>query len=94
MQAYDHVRVPFANHVLEGSYTSGRMYEFWNKEGDDYSKLPHAITHQWDWVETDLPEQQIERALRWIQATAGKVKPEIEGDGDSDLTETLTSVQV
>ena len=39
----------------------------WNDEGDDYAKLPHAITHQWDWVETESPEQQIARALKWIQ---------------------------
>ncbi|KAI0696714.1 FAD/NAD(P)-binding domain-containing protein [Cytidiella melzeri] len=67
LQAYDRIRVPFANHVLKGSYESGRMYEFWNEEGEDYERLPHAISHQWDWVESDTPEEQIEKALRWMR---------------------------
>ncbi|KAI0088036.1 FAD/NAD(P)-binding domain-containing protein [Irpex rosettiformis] len=81
LQAYDYVRVPFANHVLQGSYASGRMYEFWNVEGADYSKLPHAITHQWDWVKEETPEQQIERALKWVQEdSTSKLKQEV-GEG-------------
>jgi salicylate hydroxylase len=67
LQAYDRVRLPFANHVLEGSNVSGKMYEFWNDEGDDYARLPHAIAHQYEWVETETPEQQIQRALGWMR---------------------------
>lgn len=67
LEAYDHVRVPFSNHVLHGSHSSGKMYEFWHEVGADYDALRPAIAHQWDWVDTEGPEQQLERALRWMQ---------------------------
>lgn len=60
------------------------MYEFWHDEGDDFEKLPHAITHQWDWVETESPEQQIDRALKWIQDSYHKKEAVGEGKQQSN----------
>ncbi|KAF5393346.1 hypothetical protein D9757_000791 [Collybiopsis confluens] len=64
LEAYQCVRRPFANHVLEGSYESGVMYEF--NSGlltDDYEVLGPAIEKQWHWVEEPSPEAERLRAL-------------------------------
>ena len=66
LRAYEHVRLPFANHILQGSYSSGQMYEFWHDIKDDFEKLGPAIEHQWDWVKCDQPETQLEIALRFM----------------------------
>lgn len=68
LQAYQHVRLPFANRVLAGSFESGRMYEYWHDSFDvgGSEGLQQAIIHQWDWVGSESPEQQMERALQWM----------------------------
>ncbi|EKM54255.1 uncharacterized protein PHACADRAFT_146035 [Phanerochaete carnosa HHB-10118-sp] len=66
LRAYDHVRVPFANRVIEGSRNAGAMYELRSSHGNDYSTLAPAIQNQWDWVESESLIAQLERALRWM----------------------------
>ncbi|KAF9070110.1 FAD/NAD-binding domain-containing protein [Rhodocollybia butyracea] len=64
LKAYEVIRLPFANHVLQGSYDSGLMYEFDNAEyGDNYEVLGPAIEKQWHWVEDPSPQVERLRAL-------------------------------
>lgn len=81
LRAYEHVRLPFANHVLRGSFSSGRMYEFWH-EIADHDELGAAITKQWDWVKGTSPEEQVKTALQWMLDND-------EGTGTSDHVFTL-----
>lgn len=64
LEAYQRVRLPFANHVLEQSYISGSMYEFDSDEfGENYEVLAPAIVSQWHWVDNPSPESERLRAL-------------------------------
>ncbi|PPQ62949.1 hypothetical protein CVT24_006189 [Panaeolus cyanescens] len=67
LDAYEAVRRPAANHVLEGSYESGLMYEFNSKYGDDYTALADAIPRQWHWIDDTTVEEDLERARKYIQ---------------------------
>ncbi|KAJ3989844.1 FAD/NAD-P-binding domain-containing protein [Lentinula detonsa] len=72
LEAYQHVRLPFANHVLKGSYDSGLMYEFNSEYGEDYKKLGPVIEKQWDWVEEPDPEKERLRALQYFKELASR----------------------
>ncbi|KIK67169.1 hypothetical protein GYMLUDRAFT_156392 [Collybiopsis luxurians FD-317 M1] len=64
LEAYQRVRLPFANHVLQGSYDSGLMYEYDHVAfRDNYEILGPAIEKQWHWVEQPSPEAERLRAL-------------------------------
>lgn len=68
LKAYEHIRLPFAKHVLQGSYESGLMYEFDKAEyGDNYGVLGGAIEKQWHWVEDPSPEVERLRALEFFR---------------------------
>ncbi|KAF9049931.1 FAD/NAD(P)-binding domain-containing protein [Panaeolus papilionaceus] len=66
LDAYDAVRRPAANHVLDGSYKSGLMYEFNSKYGDDYQTLGEAIPRQWHWIDSTTVEEDLERARKYV----------------------------
>lgn len=66
LQAYELVRLPIANHVLEGSAESGKMYEFNSQHGDDYRALGSAIERQWDWIHWSAPNEDLVSALDWV----------------------------
>ncbi|KAL4266019.1 FAD/NAD(P)-binding domain superfamily protein [Pleurotus pulmonarius] len=66
LQAYELVRLPVANHVLEGSAESGKMYEFNSQYRDDYRVLGRAIERQWDWLHWPSPNEDLTSALGWI----------------------------
>lgn len=51
LQAYEKIRLPFANNVLESSRIAGRMHEFWSDYGDEYSDVGPAIERQYSWVD-------------------------------------------
>ncbi|KAJ3724835.1 FAD/NAD-P-binding domain-containing protein [Lentinula raphanica] len=72
LKAYQRVRLPFANHVLEGSYQSGMLYEFNSDYGEDYENLGPAIEKQWDWVEEPSPEEERLRALEYFYDLASR----------------------
>ncbi|KAJ3999660.1 FAD/NAD-P-binding domain-containing protein [Lentinula boryana] len=72
LEAYQHVRLPFANHVLKGSYDSGLMYEFNSEYGEDYKNLGPVIEKQWDWVEEPDPEKERLRALQYFEELASR----------------------
>ena len=61
--AYEHVRLPVANHVLQGSALSGAMYEFDSPLGQDFAQLGPAIEAMWDWAWETQPEDEVQRAL-------------------------------
>jgi len=65
--AYEHVRLPLANRVLQGSKDSGELYEFNGHCEDDLQTLGPAIGKQWDWLWETTPEREVERALAWMQ---------------------------
>ncbi|KAJ3809160.1 FAD/NAD-P-binding domain-containing protein [Lentinula aff. lateritia] len=67
LDAYQRVRLPFANRVLKGSYDSGLMYEFNSQYGENYEILGPAIEKQWDWVEEPSPEEERLRALQYLK---------------------------
>ena len=69
LKAYEHIRLPMASHVLQGSRDSGRMYEFNGPQGEDYNILGPAIQGQWDWIRASTPEEDVERALAWMQSS-------------------------
>lgn len=68
LKAYEHIRLPMASHVLQGSQDSGRMYEFNGPQGEDYATLGPAIQRQWDWIWASSPEEDAERAVAWMQS--------------------------
>jgi len=70
LEAYQRIRLPFANHVLKESYISGSMYEFDSEFGDDYETLVPAIASQWHWVEDTSPESERLRALECFRELA------------------------
>ena len=71
LRAYEHVRLPFANDIVERSRTAGAMYELRSVHGDNYASLGPAIQGQWSWVESEDPAAQIERAIRWMTEQGG-----------------------
>lgn len=66
LKAYEHVRLPFANHVIESSSDTGKIYQLRSAYGDDEPKVASAIQKQWDWVDSEDPQAQLERALKWM----------------------------
>ena len=66
LEAYDHVRRPFANYTIEGSKYAGALYELRSDHGDDYATLAPAIQDQFMWVESEGILAQIDRALKWM----------------------------
>lgn len=69
LKAYNHVRRPMGNYVLEGSRDSGAMYDSESRFGDDYEVLGPAIQKQFGWVSEPNPNAQVERALAWCYET-------------------------
>jgi len=67
LKAYEHVRLPIANHVLEGSRESGQMYEFDSSLGCDYERLGPAIQQQWDWVWASQPGEDAQRGINCLR---------------------------
>ena len=72
LKAYEHVRLPFANHVMQRSRAAGALYELRSGHGNDYAALGSAIDNQWSWVESEDPAAELERAIRWM--TKGAVR--------------------
>lgn len=67
LKAYQHIRLPLANHVLIGSKESGCMYEFNGPDGENYERLGENIQKQWDWIwETD-PNEDASRGIQWFR---------------------------
>ncbi|KAL5523639.1 hypothetical protein ACEPAG_7812 [Sanghuangporus baumii] len=65
--AYEHVRRPMANAVLQGSRDSGLMYEFnYPGLGDHYGALGPVIQSQWDWVWATHPDEEVARGLAYL----------------------------
>ncbi|KAH9839368.1 FAD/NAD-P-binding domain-containing protein [Rhodofomes roseus] len=65
--AYEHVRLPLANHVLRGSYESGKMYEFDGPQGDSLQGLGPALEKQWDWLDQTTPTGEADRAVERLE---------------------------
>lgn len=74
LQAYEYVRRPFANNIIETSRAAGAFYELRSAEKDQYTTLVPAIRNQWSWVESEDPEDQLGRALRWLANDRNVVK--------------------
>ncbi|KAI9061735.1 FAD/NAD-P-binding domain-containing protein [Trametes sanguinea] len=73
LAAYEAVRLPMANHVLQGSRESGNMYEFNGPLGADLARLGPQIGKQWDWVWKTTPLEEREKALRLSTQKKGPV---------------------
>ncbi|KAF8586521.1 FAD/NAD-binding domain-containing protein [Ramaria rubella] len=80
LRAYEHIRLPMASHVLQGSRDSGRMYEFNGPQGTEYEVLGPAIQKQWDWVNVSTPEEDVARALAWMQSSRESESPSVLGE--------------
>lgn len=66
LKAYEHVRLPFANHVLKASSNAGRICQLRSAEGTDETKVALAMQNQWGWVDSEDPQAQLQRALEWM----------------------------
>ena len=66
LSAYEAVRLPMANHVLQGSRESGDMYEFNGPLADDLPQLGPQIGRQWDWLWETTPHGEREKALQLL----------------------------
>lgn len=73
LRAYEHVRLPFANHVLSASSNAGKLCQLRSAHGDNEATLAPAIQGQWGWVDSEDPAAQLERALDWMNAQTGEV---------------------
>ena len=66
LQAYEHVRIPVSQHVVDGSRLSGMMYQLQHPDyKDKYPELGPAIDRQWEWVKSPNPDEELNRAVRW-----------------------------
>lgn len=63
LRAYEKIRMPIANKVLQGSRESGMMYEFNSELGQDFVRLGPAIQKQWDWIWESSPEDDAHKAI-------------------------------
>lgn len=66
LKAYEHVRLPFANHVLNASNNAGKLCQLRSVHGDNETTLAPAIQGQWGWVDSEDPAAQLDRALGWM----------------------------
>jgi len=64
LEAYQRTRLPGANHVLNSSYESGKMFEFNSSFGEDYSTLGPAIARQWAFLTESTPEEEAEKVVK------------------------------
>lgn len=69
LEAYEHIRLPNANHVQLASRESGLMYEFGSAFGEDYAALGPAIENQWGWLWDGSAEEDVKRGLDWMGAS-------------------------
>jgi len=67
LAAYEHIRLPLANHVLRESRNSGLMYEFNSEYRDNYDTLGPAIQAQWDWLGQTSPQDEVNRGLQYMK---------------------------
>ena len=75
LKAYEHVRLPFANHILEASNTAGKLCQLRSVYGTDELRVAAAMQSQWGWVDSEDPEAQLERALKWLDGAIQKDAP-------------------
>ncbi|KAF9453996.1 FAD/NAD(P)-binding domain-containing protein [Macrolepiota fuliginosa MF-IS2] len=68
--AYEKVRLPAANAVLQGSFESGKMYEFDSVHGEEYAVLGPAIQAQWNWISATTVEQDVGDAIEYFMRIA------------------------
>lgn len=66
LKAYEHVRQPFAANVARTSAEAGALYELRGQPGDDYSQLVPALRELWAWVDSEDPDAQLQRAIKWV----------------------------
>ncbi|KAI1794210.1 FAD/NAD(P)-binding domain-containing protein [Ganoderma leucocontextum] len=66
LAAYESVRLPMANHVLEGSRQSGDMYEFNGPVGEDLTLLGPQIGNQWGWLWQSTPQSERDEAFQML----------------------------
>ena len=71
LATYERIRKPIVDHVVQGSNTNGKMYEFNMGYEKGLDHLSHSISRQWDWLWEHLPEKQVENALEQLY---GKTK--------------------
>ncbi|KAI0630150.1 FAD/NAD-P-binding domain-containing protein [Trametes polyzona] len=72
--AYESVRLPMANRVLQGSRESGDMYEFNGTLGDSLERLGPQIGRQWDWLWETTPEGERAKALGMLTTAVPMAK--------------------
>ncbi|KAH9931159.1 uncharacterized protein BXZ73DRAFT_47441, partial [Epithele typhae] len=73
LQTYERVRLPIANHVLQGSRESGDMYEFNGPLRDDLATLGPQIGWQWDWQWESTAQGERDRAIGMLRSTKAKL---------------------
>ncbi|KAF9482106.1 FAD/NAD-P-binding domain-containing protein [Pholiota conissans] len=74
LDAYEAIRLPTANSVVNGSYESGMMYDLISKYGDDYATLGPAIQRQWKWINEISLETELEFASRLARSPSPNAK--------------------
>ncbi|KAF7793834.1 hypothetical protein EIP86_004955 [Pleurotus ostreatoroseus] len=65
LQAYERVRLPVAQLVMERSTASGRLSGSVAEYEGDYVKLGKEMEKLWDWINDEDPLVELERAVRW-----------------------------
>lgn len=68
------MRLPAANAVLQGSFESGKMYEFDSVYGEEYGILGPAIQAQWNWISATTVEQDVGAAMEYFMQIAPRSK--------------------
>lgn len=68
LKAYEHVRLPFANHILNASNNAGKLCQLRSIHRENEETLAPAFQGQWGWVDSEDPETQFQRALRWMNS--------------------------
>lgn len=68
LKAYEYIRLPFASDVMSRSGKTGHLYEFRAPEAATYATWLPALCEKFDWVYNEDPKDQLERAIRWMEA--------------------------
>lgn len=66
LKAYEHVRLPFSQTVMNNSAACGELYEMRSKDSDNDPSWISTLCELWQWAGDEDLELQFQRALRWM----------------------------
>lgn len=66
LNTYEDIRMPIVTHVMQGSTMNGMRHQFNLGYEQGLEHLGQSIARQYDWLDENLPTQQVENALNQL----------------------------